>query len=226
MAEVERVAVPEMVLDGVDRTAVSEMILRDPSIGEGFTRCNHGWGPEDVERMLLAGFDVPSNAVYGLSCIVCGSLDMASGLRGSDGHLLSKKAKKSESIADGVSIEVGGDLEKPKKCVIFKSGSEKVEVDQGICGCDSEKPKKRVIFKNESEMADVDKDICGCDLEAECERPYRSIFYQLVVMTVLILALTVAVAVYTVYEFRHLYPNYGDHTAPINITVWRNILNY
>lgn len=213
----------EFEMDKVDRVSEGEIIPRD--LPEKLARCRGRWTMDEIDRMLRGGFDVPSNMTYDIACSICDSLDIADGVRCKvDVHASSEGPKNDDTEISDISICVGEAAEEVKT---VKKDKEHVE-----------RAKKRVTFMDErpgwrgktnytasNNMDDVDKIIRVMDMEAECERPYRSFFYQLVVLTVLILALTVAVAVYTVYEFRHLYPNLGDHTAPINITVWRNTLN-
>lgn len=153
------------------------------------------WTRKRYERLMRNGFDIPECSM--------------------------RFESSSDSEADVEDVEVEVEVNEENNEIVDESKSciEGREVKS------MENAEKRVTFKGAA--SDVDKitralEFCS---EEEGERSCRSFFYHLVALTVLILALSIAVAVYTVYEFRHLYPNLHDNTAPINITVWRNILN-
>lgn len=193
----------------------SEIISREKPAGGRLNHRRGRWTMDEIDRMLRAGFDVPSNMTYDIACCVCDSLDKADGIEKCDVDIhIDTSSQGSICVSDEMGIEAAeeADTVKPKQV----EGAKK-----RVTLINSPKISRRAEKDSNTtsnNMDDVHKIIQV--MEPECEKPYRSFFYHLIVLTVLILALTIAVGIYTVYEFRHLYPGLQSHTVPINITVW------
>lgn len=124
--------------------------------------------------------------------------------------------KEEDEKAPTLTEEKGGVLENSmQKCdaLVDALADAAADLDEGV------PVEKKVVLKKKVSFMDYDKISRFVEEEPEpdCERPYRSLFYQLVVAAVLVLALSIAVAIYTLFEFSHLYPRQG---SPVNISVW------
>lgn len=87
--------------------------------------------------------------------------------------------------------------------------------------------KKKVSFSDGYGGDDIEKLSNYYEMEPEpeptCEKPYCPLLYQVIILAVLILSLSLMVAFHTVHEFTH---HQKRHTLPVNITVFHNSLNY
>lgn len=79
--------------------------------------------------------------------------------------------------------------------------------------------KKKLTFSDDDEKI---LDYAEMEPEPVCEKPYCPLFHQLIILAVLIVLLSLAVAFHTIYEFTH--PK--KYASPVNISVYHNSLNY
>lgn len=86
--------------------------------------------------------------------------------------------------------------------------------------------KKNVSFSGVDGGDDIEKLSNYYEMEIEpeptCEKPYCPLFYQVIILVVLVLSLSLTVAFHTVYELTHQ----KRHGPPVNISVFHNSLNY
>lgn len=90
-------------------------------------------------------------------------------------------------------------------------------------GKGGDKKKKKVSF-SDGGGDDDEKMLDYVEMEPEpvCEKPYCPLFHQLIILAVLIVLLSLAVAFHTIHEFMH--PK--KYALPVNISVYHNSLNY
>lgn len=101
------------------------------------------------------------------------------------------------------------------------SNEEAVDGDEDREDDDVKAVGEKIVLKKKVSFADDIEQMSDSGSEAACERPSYGVFYTLALVSVLILTLSISVAAYTIYEFRHLCPKGSSYSVPIDLSVWR-----